>query len=131
VGAFSVLAQFLSPWRQPPLAAVVPAQDGSGIGGNTEGAPAARQISLQLGDALLTKHLPELAARRAEIVDTFKRQCPNFAVMRKVVLSFRSILRAESSRRCICGRSGRAEDGIYAQAKPIRLEVQQFFQPHQ
>jgi hypothetical protein len=33
------------------------------------------------------------ATQQAQIVDTLKRQCPGFAVMRKLVLSFRAILR--------------------------------------
>jgi len=56
-------------------------------------APAARQISPQVVAALLTKHRPELTIQQAEIVDAFKQQCPDFVVMRTLVLSFRSILR--------------------------------------
>ena len=43
--------------------------------------------------ALLGKIRAELTSKQAQIVDTLKRQCPGFAVMRKLVFSFRAILR--------------------------------------
>jgi transposase len=43
--------------------------------------------------ALLSKVRVELTSQQAQIVDTLKRQCPGFAVMRKLVFSFRAILR--------------------------------------
>jgi transposase len=43
--------------------------------------------------ALLSKVRAELISQQAQIVDTLKRQCPGFAVMRKLVFSFRAILR--------------------------------------
>ncbi len=43
--------------------------------------------------ALLSKVRAELTSQQAQIVDTLKRQCPGFAVMRKMVLGFRAILR--------------------------------------
>ncbi|MGA8437219.1 MAG: hypothetical protein WB762_25790 [Candidatus Sulfotelmatobacter sp.] len=43
--------------------------------------------------ALLSKFRTELTPEQAEIVDAFKQQCPGFAVMRKLVLNFRSLLR--------------------------------------
>jgi hypothetical protein len=43
--------------------------------------------------ALLSKARAELTSQQAQIVDTLKRQCPGFAVMRKLVFSFRAILR--------------------------------------
>jgi hypothetical protein len=44
--------------------------------------------------ALLSKVRTELTSRQAQIVDLLKRQCPGFAEMRKLVLGFRTILRA-------------------------------------
>jgi transposase len=41
----------------------------------------------------LSKVRAELTSQQARIVDTLKRQCPGFAVMRKLVFSFRAILR--------------------------------------
>jgi hypothetical protein len=43
--------------------------------------------------ALLGKVRAELTSQQAQIVDTLKRQCPTFAVMRKLVFGFRAILR--------------------------------------
>ena len=52
-----------------------------------------RQLSPQVAAALLSKVRAELTSQQAQIVDTLKRQCPGFAVMRKLVFSFRAILR--------------------------------------
>jgi hypothetical protein len=46
--------------------------------------------------ALLSKFRTDLTPAQAEIVDAFKQQCPGFAVMRKLVLNFRSLLRVAS-----------------------------------
>ena len=54
---------------------------------------ASRQLSPQVAAALLVKMPAELTSRQAQIVDTLKRQCPGFAVMRKLVFGFRAILR--------------------------------------
>jgi hypothetical protein len=42
-----------------------------------------RQLSPQVAAALLSKVCAELTSQQAQIVDTLKRQCPGFAVMRK------------------------------------------------
>jgi hypothetical protein len=54
---------------------------------------ASRQLSSQVTAALLVKMPAELTSRQAQIVDALKRQCPGFAVMRKLVFGFRAILR--------------------------------------
>ena len=54
VGAFSPLAQFLSPWRQPPVMASAASAKAKSLE-ETPIAPAARQISPQVAAALLTK----------------------------------------------------------------------------
>jgi hypothetical protein len=51
------------------------------------------QLSPQVTAALLSKVRAELTSQQAQIVDTLKRQCPGFAVMRKLVFGFRAILR--------------------------------------
>jgi len=43
--------------------------------------------------ALLAKFRSNLTPRQEEIVDTLKQHCPDFAVMRELVLSFRNVLR--------------------------------------
>jgi hypothetical protein len=50
-----------------------------------------KQLSPQVAVALLSKVRAEFTSQQAQIVDTLKRQCPGFAVMRKLVLSFRAI----------------------------------------
>jgi transposase len=59
----------------------------------TRNALAPRQVSPQVSAALLSKFRTDLTPAQAEIVDAFKQQCPGFAVMRKLVLNFRSLLR--------------------------------------
>jgi hypothetical protein len=59
----------------------------------TPTAPAPRQVSPQVSAVPLSKFRTDLAPAQAEIVDAFKQQCPGFAVMRKLVLNFRSPLR--------------------------------------
>jgi transposase len=96
IGGFTALAKFLSPWRQPPLVTatvapeVTPMEDFMELKETTW--PASRQISPQVAAALSTKPRPDLTPLQAEIVDTLKTQCPGFAVMRKLVLSFSAIL---------------------------------------
>jgi hypothetical protein len=47
----------------------------------------------QVAAALLSKVPAELTSQQAPIVDTLKRQCPGFAVMRKLAFGLRAILR--------------------------------------
>jgi transposase len=87
VGSFSTLAEFLSPWRYPSVEAtavipVITALDGAG-----------RHISPQVAAALLSTIRAKLTPQQVEIVDTLKEHCPGFAVMRKLVLGFRTLLR--------------------------------------
>lgn len=93
VGAFSYLARFLSPWRQPPPLKLTPGFAEATPQKVTPRPPAARQISPQVAAALLSKFRTDLTPQQEEIVDAFKQQCPDFAVMRKLVLGFRSVLR--------------------------------------
>lgn len=51
-----------------------------------------RHVSPQVAAALLSKPGPRLDSRQSEMVDNLKRNCPGFATMRHLVLSFRSIL---------------------------------------
>ena len=94
MGCYSGLAKFLSPWRQPK------AETRRAISGFPD-APqlqvttsrGSTQLSPQVAAALLSKVRAELTSQQAQIVDTPKRQCPSFAVMRKLVFGFRAILR--------------------------------------
>jgi transposase len=93
VGCYSGLAKFIAPWRQAKAEArPIPAFPAAS---QVEPATSAgsRQLSPQVAAALLSKVRAELTSQQAQIVDTLKRQCPGFAVMRKLVFSFRAILR--------------------------------------
>jgi hypothetical protein len=52
-----------------------------------------RHVSPQIAAALLSQPRPLLSAHNAETVDALKHQCPAFMVMRRLVMSFRTILR--------------------------------------
>jgi hypothetical protein len=91
VGAFSRLAQLLSPWPQPAAVETISAD--LMLPEVTPSTPAVRQISPQVAAALLAKFRTDLTPRQEEIVDAFEVPCPGFAVMRELVLSFRSLFR--------------------------------------
>ena len=94
IGCYSGLAKFLSPWRQPKSEtrrAISAFPDALQLQVTTS--TESRQLSPQVAVALLGKIRAELTSKQAQIVDTLKRQCPGFAVMRKLVFSFRAILR--------------------------------------
>lgn len=90
LGGHSQLAKLLSPWRQltvesnpkPTEAAVKKSIPVPG-----------RAISPQVAAALLSKLPAELNNHQAEVVARLKQQCPGFAVMRELVMGFRTILR--------------------------------------
>ena len=93
-GCYSGLAKFLSRWRQAKSETrrAIPA-----FPDTTQFEPTSstgsRQLSPQVAAALLSKVRAELTSQQAQIVDALKRQCRTFAVMRKLVFSFRAILR--------------------------------------
>ena len=93
MGCYSGLAKFLLPWRQPKAEtrrAISGFPDASQLQVTTS--RGSTQLSPQVA-ALLSKVRAELTSQQAQIVDTLKRQCPSFAVMRKLVFGFRAILR--------------------------------------
>jgi hypothetical protein len=92
VGAFLTLAKFFSPWRQPPAKTTTVSTEAAALE-ETRTALTFRQVSPQVSAALLSKFRTDLTPAQAEIEDAFKQQCPGFAVMRKLVLNFRSLLR--------------------------------------
>jgi transposase len=94
VGCYSGLAKFLSPWRQPKAEtrkAISASPDAPQLEVTTS--TGSRQLSPQVAAALLSKVRAELTSQQAQIVNMLKRQCPGFAVMRKLVFGFRAILR--------------------------------------
>ena len=100
VGCYSGLARLLAPWRDP---AQEPLETDTDSASNTAGVPDAsddahasvyvRHVSPRQAAALLSQPRPLLTARQAEIVDGLKARCPGFTTMRRLVLSFRTILR--------------------------------------
>ena len=89
-GGHSQLAKLLSPWRQPTVESH-PKSTEQAV--NKPIHVPGRAISPQVAAALLSKLPAELNPQQADVVATLKQQCPGFAVMRKLVMSFRSILR--------------------------------------
>ncbi|MGA3093462.1 MAG: ISL3 family transposase [Terriglobales bacterium] len=93
IGSYSGLTRLLSEWREEKRAAqrkaVVSAWQGTE---QTRSALSAmRHVSPQEAAALLSKPKPTLSERQSKIVEFLKR-IPDFATMRHLVLSFRSIL---------------------------------------
>jgi transposase len=90
-GGHSQLAKLLSPWRQAPVESDPRPTE---VAGKTSIQLPGRAISPQVAAALLSKLPAELSNRQADIVARLKQQCPGFAAMRKLVMGFRTILRA-------------------------------------
>jgi transposase len=90
VGGYSSLTRLLRSLREAKPAAAKtaapPAEETSAA------VPVLRHISSHVAAALLSKPRPQLSSKQREIVDHLKSQCPGFAAMRHLVLSFRSIL---------------------------------------
>lgn len=101
VGCYSGLAKLLAPWREPTSATgdTLIARDTAIHNGDAIDSAApipavpVRHISPQIAAALLSQPRVLLSARQAETVDVLKQQCPGFTRMRRLVLSFRAILR--------------------------------------
>jgi hypothetical protein len=103
VGCYSHLARLLAEWRRPAPAerketlSICPAASMEIMSAlrAPEPPPAGllrRQISPQVAAALLSKPRALLSVQQGEIVKQLKANCPGFAVMRTLVLSFRGIL---------------------------------------
>ena len=95
-GCFSCLAGFLAPWRKRPrtpvafettipTASITPLQ----LAANS----LFRSISPQIAAALLGKLQPKMTIEQEKIVDALIKVCPGYAVMRSLVMGFRTILR--------------------------------------
>lgn len=93
VGSYTSLTRFLQPWRKEKGAArrmeivATPPTEG-----NHSAASVMRAVSAQEAAAALSKPKSMLNGRQSKIVEFLKRT-PDFAVMRHLILSFRSILR--------------------------------------
>ena len=105
VGCYSHLARLLAEWRRPApaegneITSICPAASTKIMAASkapelppTETVLLRRQISPQVAAALLSKPGALLSIQQGEIVKQLKANCPGFAVMRTLVLSFRGIL---------------------------------------
>jgi hypothetical protein len=88
VGCYAGLARLLAPWRLHGLTARRPRADGSPVA-----SVFTRHVSPQIAAALLGQPRTLLTERQAQTVDALKEHCPGFTTMRRLVLSFRTILR--------------------------------------
>jgi transposase len=100
VGCYTGLAKLLAPWRTPapvrpdtPIDTALIASETPIACDDLIATVPIRHVSPQIAAALLSQPRPLLSARQAEIVDALKAQCPGFTTMRRLVLSFRTILR--------------------------------------
>lgn len=100
VGCYSGLAKLLAPWRESAPEQRDMEMDTAPIDGDSPsaahealGSVPMRHLSQRRAAALLSQPRPLLSARQAEIVDVLKERCPGFTTMRRLVLSFRTILR--------------------------------------
>jgi transposase len=118
-GCFSMLARFLSAWRQPAFKAAESPE--RAVLQKDVMAPVAKQISPQVAAALLTKYRTELTSQQIETMDTLKQQCPDFAVMRNLVLSFRSILRVGRLATLDSWMERAHKTGIHALVRFVRI----------
>ena len=91
IGSYSGLSTLLAAWREEKRAAEKEAVAASQPAETHSAVSAMRQVSPQEAAALLSKPKPMLSERQSKIVEFLKRHT-DFATMRHLVLSFRSIL---------------------------------------
>jgi len=82
--------RFLAPWRAAQQTARQAGQTSRPVKPVHPGA--VRHISPRKAVVLLSKPKPQLNDKQREMVTILKRRCPGYAMMRHLVLSFRSIL---------------------------------------
>jgi transposase len=98
VGCYAGLAKLLAPWRALVSAdrnelVMSAAADGPITTDVPVLAAPVRHVSPQVAAALLSQPRRLLSARQAQTLDVLKQRCPDFTTMRRLVLSFRTILR--------------------------------------
>jgi transposase len=92
-GCFSYLARFLAPWRKTTTTpvATTPTADVAPLVLAPQ--TLCRHISPQVAAAILGKLRSQMTAKQENTVDVLKETCPGYAVMRSLVIGFRTILR--------------------------------------
>ena len=96
VGGYAGLAKLLAPWREalPVRPEPPPLVDPTAVDSSAPMAVVAvRHVSPRIAAALIGQPRPLLNERRAQTVDALKAHCPGFTTMRRLVLSFGTILR--------------------------------------
>ncbi|MEP7307671.1 MAG: transposase, partial [Acidobacteriota bacterium] len=88
VGCYGGLARLLAPWRLHG-----PTPENPAIGGVPVASVFSRHVSPQIAAALLGQPRALLTERQADTVDALKAHCPGVTTMRRLMLSFRTILR--------------------------------------
>jgi transposase len=92
VGSYAGIRRLTEPWREEGRAALKAKAENLLSSPIHAKAPVRRHISPQVAAALLSQPKRLLRIKQSEIVDSLKESCPGFAVIRHLVLSFRSIL---------------------------------------
>ncbi|MEP7309370.1 MAG: ISL3 family transposase [Acidobacteriota bacterium] len=89
VGGYAGLAKLVARWRYDAAALARPRR----VPATVAVTIVTRHVSPQVAAALLGQPRALLTDRQIEIVDALKHHCPGFTTMRRLMLSFRTILR--------------------------------------
>jgi len=123
-GCFSGLARFVSSWRTGEQVAVSDPIH-TVVSDSLPGDHAARHISSRVAAALLVKPRPLLTPAQANKVDALKKACPEFSLLRGLVMKFRGILRSGDAEALGCWMRKANDCGIYSMkrfAKTLRRD---------
>jgi transposase len=125
-GCFSYLARFLARWRQKrpttPVtsATTMPTAKVAPPVGSNNSLLICRQISPLVATALLGKLRSQMTAEQGNTVDALKKACPGYAVMRSLVMSFRTILRTGKVKTLRAWMKKADASGIYRMQRFVR-----------
>ena len=125
-GCFSYLARFLAPWRKTPSTFV--AFETTTPTANVASFPPlvrattslCRQISPHVAAALLGKLRAQMTDEQENSVDALKKACPGYAVMRSLVMGFRTILRTGKIETLHKWMNKATDSGIYGMQRFVR-----------
>jgi transposase len=125
-GCFSYLAQFLARWRRKTptlpvaLETTMPTANVAPRVGATASLLLCRQISPLVAAALLAKLRSEMTTEQQNTVDALKKACPGYAVMRSLVMSFRTILRTGKIKTLHAWMNKASASSIYKMQRFVR-----------
>jgi len=112
-GCFSGLARFVSPWRRSEREVVAKPHPAT-VCSPQPVAPVGHHVSPRVASRLLLKPRPLLSETQAHKVDALKQSCPSFAVMRRLVMQFRGILRSGKTEGLVKWMRNAKSSGIYS-----------------